>query len=303
MRFLSGMLLAGIVAFSSCKKNETAESRAQLVFKFRFDSTQVRLNNVGQPSGLAMNNAAQSPVMNAMSAHYLELAPTAHTPLGSGVVLYRADETAQGGANAIDFSKASVTANGDVFLSVPLSEVPPGEYEWLRTSLSYQNFDVKYYVNDTIAGMPIRQEFMGTVAGFLGFNNYISSFRIKDTSINVGKNRPQGFWGFESLVRYQGYNFRVVDTATAAAGATTVVNPIFATSPIPAGSCVVTASFAPGKLVVRGDETHNIVVEVSLSTNKSFEWNEIVRDGRWEPGIGETVQDMGIRGMIPRIQQ
>ncbi|RYD87657.1 MAG: hypothetical protein EOP50_20400, partial [Sphingobacteriales bacterium] len=211
MRFFPGMLLAGIVALSSCAKNEKAEQRAQLVFKFRFDSTQVRLNNVGQPNGLSMNNAAQSPVFNGMSAHYLELAPTAHTALGSGVVLYRADETAAGGALAIDFDKANVVANGGYFLTIPLSEVPPGEYEWLRTSLSYQNFDVKYYVNDTIAGLPIRQEFTGTVAGFLGFNNYITNFRIKDTAITVGKNRPQGFWGFESLVRYGGYNFRFVD--------------------------------------------------------------------------------------------
>ncbi|RYY40056.1 MAG: hypothetical protein EOO08_06885 [Chitinophagaceae bacterium] len=303
MRFLSAMLLAGVVAFASCKKDDRAEYRASLIFKFRFDSTQVRLNNVGQPTGLAMNNAAQSPVFNSMSAHYLELAPTAHTALGSGVVLYRAAETTAGGPNAIDFSQANIVGNGGVFLSVPLTDVPPGEYEWLRTSLSYQNFDVKFYVDDTIATLPIRQEFMGTVAGFLGFNNYIGSFRIKDTSIAVGKNRPQGFWGFESLVRYQGYNFRFVDTATAMAGATTVVNPLFATSPIPPGSCVVTASFAPGKLVIRGDETKNIVVEVSLSTNKSFEWYDLVRDGRWEPGKGETVQDMGVRGMIPKVVQ
>ena len=301
MRFISGMLLAGIVAFASCKKNERAEERAQLIFKFRFDSTQVRLNNVGQPNGLGVGNAAQSPLFNSMSAHYLELSPTAYTPLGSGVVLYRADETAQGGSLAIDFSKANVVGNGGVFLSVPLSEVPPGEYEWLRTSLAYQNFDVKYYVDTTIGTLPIRQEFMGTVAGFIGFNNYITNFRIKDTSITVNKNRPQGFWGFESLVRYGGYNIRIVDTATAAAGATTVVNPLFASSPIPPGSCVVTGAFAPGRLVIRGDETKNIVVEVSLSTNKSFEWNEVVRDGRWEPGKGEKAQDMGIRGMIPRV--
>lgn len=303
MRFLTLSLLAALVAFASCKKNVGAEERAQLVFKFRFDSTQVRLNNVGQPNGLGVGNAAQSPVFNGMSAHYLELAPTAHTPLGAGIVLYRADETEQGGALAIDFSKANVVGNGGVFLSVPLRDVPPGDYEWLRTSLAYQNFDVKYYINDTIGGLPINQEFMGTVAGFIGFNNYIGSFRIKDTTITVGKNRPQGFWGFESQVRYGGYNFRVVDTATAPAGATTVVNPLFVTSPVPPGSCVVTAAFAPGHLVIRGDETQNIVVEVSLSTNKSFEWNEVVRDGRWEPRKGETVQDMGIRGMIPRVLQ
>jgi hypothetical protein len=303
MRFLTGMLLAGIIVFSSCKQNEKADQRAMLVFKFRFDSTQVRLNNVGQPSGLAFTNAAQSPLFNLMSAHYLELAPTAFTALGSGVVLYRAPETMAGGDNAIDVANSNSVGNGGVFFQIPLKDIPPGEYEWLRTSLAYQNFDVKYYINDTIAGYPIRQEFWGTIAGFIGFNNYITSFRIKDTTIGVGGNKLQGFWGFESNVRYQGFNFRVVDTATAPPGATTVVNPLFATSPVPQGSCVVTASFAPGKLVIHGDETQSIVIEVSLSTNRSFEWNEVIRDGRWEPLKGELVQDMGIRGMVPKIIQ
>ncbi|MEJ0102606.1 MAG: hypothetical protein WDO19_08660 [Bacteroidota bacterium] len=78
-----------------------------------------------------------------------------------------------------------------------------------------------------------------------------------------------------------------------------MVNPLFSTSPIPAGSCVVTAAFAPGKLKITGTETSDIVIEVSLSTNKSFEWTEVIDDGRWQPGKGEQVTDMGIRGMIP----
>jgi hypothetical protein len=66
----------------------------------------------------------------------------------------------------------------------------------------------------------------------------------------------------------------------------------------------VTAAFVNGagnKLVITGNETSDIVVEVSLSTNKSFEWTEVVADGKWEPSKGEQVVDMGIRGMVPRI--
>ena len=65
---------------------------------------------------------------------------------------------------------------------------------------------------------------------------------------------------------------------------------------------MVTAAFTPGKLKINGNESSDIVIEVSLSTNKSFEWNEVVADGRWEPGKGESVVDMGIRGMIPKIK-
>ena len=65
---------------------------------------------------------------------------------------------------------------------------------------------------------------------------------------------------------------------------------------------MVTAAFAPSKLKITGKETEDIVVQVSLSTNKSFEWKEVVADGKWEPAKGEQVVDMGIRGMIPTIK-
>ena len=82
---------------------------------------------------------------------------------------------------------------------------------------------------------------------------------------------------------------------------TTVVNPLFATSPIPAGSCVVTGSF-PVPLTLTGNETEDVVITVSLSTNKSFEWLETDGDNVFEPANGETVVDMGIRGMQPIVQ-
>ena len=89
-----------------------------------------------------------------------------------------------------------------------------------------------------------------------------------------------------------------VNTGQAPAGATTVPNPIFATSPIPAGSCLVTGQFAT-PLVVTGNETSDITIIVSLSTNKSFEWEEHTSSpGTFDPPNDFAV-DMGIRGMLP----
>ena len=62
------------------------------------------------------------------------------------------------------------------------------------------------------------------------------------------------------------------------------------------------ASVAEGRLRITGNETKDILVQVNLSTNKSFEWTEVVADGRWEPAKGEQVVDMGVRGMIPIIK-
>jgi hypothetical protein len=52
-------------------------------------------------------------------------------------------------------------------------------------------------------------------------------------------------------------------------------------------------------LVITGNETNDVVVTLNLSTNNSFEWQEVTSDGKFEPSIGENVVDMGIRGLIP----
>jgi hypothetical protein len=287
---------------TSCQKEDTdPTTEAKVIFKFKFDSTQARLNNIGMPSTIAAGNAGQSPKFNKMSAHYVELAPTALTALGTGAVLYHAPETTAGGSTAIDFEKSNFAGNNETFFSIPVKSITPGEYEWLRVSLAYQNFDIKYYVDTVVSGFTIKQEFPGTGAGFIGYNSYIKNLTIKNQSLTINANKLQGFWGFETTVNFGGITFPFITSGQAPPGATTVPNPIFATSPIPAGSCVVTAAFNPGKLKITGNETSDIIIEIFLSTNKSFEWNEVVADGRWEPAKGEQVVDMGIRGMIPRI--
>ncbi len=136
------------------------------------------------------------------------------------------------------------------------------------------------------------------MASFIGFNSYVTNYKVKDSTLTINANKKQGYWAFESLVNILGTDYGFISQGQAPEGATTVPNPIFATSPVPQGSCVVTAAFKPGKLIITGNETKDIVVEVSLSTNKSFEWIDNVPDGRWEPGKNENVVDMGIRGMV-----
>lgn len=301
-RSLLPLLIASAFFATSCKKNETGNSSAKLIFKFKFDSTQVRLNNIGQPSTIPAGNAAQSGVMNKMSAHYIELAPGPLTLLGKGAILYHAAETTAGGSNAIDFEKAPQAGNNEVFYEVPINQIAIGEYEWLRISLAYQNGDVKIRVDTTINGVSINQDLTATLASFIGFNSYIKTFTVKSQTVTVNGNRSQGFWGFETTVPVLGTNIPVVQSGSAPAGATTVVNPLFNTSPIPAGSCVVTAAFANGKLKITGNETKDIIVECSFSINKSVEWRDFNPNGKWEPLKGETLVDMGIRGLIPTIK-
>lgn len=295
-------LLVVIAFVASCKKDEepspTGPTGPRLILKFKFDSTQVRLDELGQPEpNLPAGRAAQNPRFNKMSAHFVEFAPTAWTLPGQGAVVYHAPETTAGGANAINFSQSVLAGQGETFLSVPLSQLSAGTYPWIRVSLGYQNYDIDFRYTDLQFGTGT-YDMQCTVASFIGFNTYIGTFMINEQSLTVNDDRAQGFWAFEVIDP-------IIPTAPISgqsAGVTTVPNPLFASSPIPSNSCLVTGAFAQ-PLVITGTETADVVIEVSLSTNNSFEWLDN-GDGLYEPGppANDMVVDMGVRGLIPTVQ-
>lgn len=293
-KFIPALVIAASLCIVSCKKDKgepepdpapATPSEPRVIFRFKFDSMQVRLDNLGNPATMPPNHSGQSPVFRKMSSHYVELAPTAFTAVGAGEVLYRNAETTAGGPNAIDFSQSILVSEGQAFLSIPIDSITPGTYEYLRVSLAYQNYDIR------LRAMSIN--FTGTIASFIGFNTYIQNFMIKDSSITVNANKAQGYWAFESIYG--------VAQGQSPPGSTTVPNPIAGTSPIPPGSCLVTGAF-PTALTITGNETADIIIEVSLSTNKSFEWKDANMNGVYEPLDGDTVVDMGVRGLKPIVQ-
>ena len=286
MKKIVGLFVLMVVlhSFFSCENLDNNVEEPYLIVKFKFDANQVRLDNLGQPASLTEGNGAQSPNFNAISAHYFELAPNAYTQLTQGTVLYHADETTQGGSVAIDFSKAVIVGEGEAFLRIPLSQVAQGNYEYVRVSLAYQEYGISVRNNGA--------DYQGKLASFVGYNTYITTHAIGNNSFPVNGNRLQGYWAFALT------DFPYATSGQAPAGATTVPNPIASTSPIPSGSCVVTGKFAQN-LVINGNETRDVVVTLSLSTNNSFEWQEVTADGKFEPSIGENVIDMGLRGLIP----
>ncbi len=284
MKLLKLALL--IILFTACTDDPVdGTSTANLIIKFKFDATQERLNNLGQPATIPAGNAAQSPDFARMSANYIEFAPNATTLLGEGEIVFEGGETTAGGENAIDFQKAVFAGNDEVFLTVPISKIAAGNYKWVRVSLAYQEGDIDVLAADS-------NEYRGTLASFIGYNNYITSFDLNGEIIPVNDDKLQGFWVFESL--------GIVLQGQAPPGATTVPNPLFSSSPVPQGSCVVTGQFENG-FSVTGNETKDVEVTLSFSTNNSFEWKEVNTDGKYEPGAGEQVVDMGLRGLIPKV--
>jgi len=303
------MLALVVLAFTGCKKddpdpiiipqvnpceeaqNSPGPEGSGLVFKFKFNKTQERLNGFGLPATMPANHAGQSPDFNSISAHYIELAPSAFTALGTGDVLYVGAETTAGGATALDFSQAIFKSECEDFIRIPFSQITPGNYEWLRVSLAYQNYDIQYRFNGV--------DYSGTVASFIGYNTYITSYQINTASLAVNENKLQGYWGFETTVPFIGTQ---TTSGQAPPGATTVPNPLFASAPIPSGSCVVTGPF-DNVLNITGTETEDIIIVISMSVNKSFEWIDVIPDGKYEPltpafaPTGEVPVDMGVRGM------
>jgi hypothetical protein len=293
MRFL--LFLTFSLLFSFCKKEETPA----------VPSAQPRLNNIGQPASIPLGNAAQTPDFKELSLHYIELAPTAFTLLGKGAVVYKAEETTTGGEPAVDFDKALKSGPGTVFTKLSLKDLPPGTYEWVRASVTYQNYDIRFNINELpIIGSLSNQQ--GRVASFLGFNTYLRTIKPNAKSIDVNDDKKQGFWAFETAFEapYDAYN--QVYSGQAPAGATTVVNPLFATSPVPAGSCVITGKFEK-PLVITGKEDKDITITLAFSTKQSLEWIDDNGNGQLDfyanPATPpEKIVDMGLRGLIPRFE-
>lgn len=294
-------LFALTLLFSNCKKDDSSTG-ANLQFQFKFDATQERLNNIGLPAAIPAGHAAQSPDFQQMSVHYIELAPGALTALGKGAIVYHAEETSKGGEAAVDFDKAAKADENEIFTKISLKNVPPGTYEWVRASVTYQSYDVTFNINAVpLVGDLLNQK--GRVASFVGFNTYLTTVTPKTKTLTVNDDKKQGFWVFETALTppYDLYND--IYFGEAPAGATTVVNPLFASSPIPAGSCVVTGKFAQ-PLVVTGNETEDVLVTLSFSINNSFEWIDTNSNGQLDlygDGVtpAEQIVDMGLRGLIP----
>lgn len=272
--------------FYGCSESDNSKPYSpepRLIIRFNFDINQKRLNNRGEPAVIPSGHAAQSPSISRMSAHYLEFTSNANTALGDGEILFEGTETLIGGSSAIDFQNAFFAGDDEVFLNVPMSLLSKGTYKWARVSLAYQEGDIQFRFEN--------EDYTGRLASFVGYNNYIGSLDLNGRPTTIEANKPQGFWIFEA----EGYTAQ----GQAPEGATTVPNPLYETSPIPQGSCLVTGRFED-PLLITGDETEDRTVTLSFSINNSFEWVEVNKDGKYEPSAGEQVVDMGLRGLIAR---
>ena len=138
MKSIKLLFVALCIILMSCTSDDSSSGSDEpnLIIKLNFDSNQQRLDNLGQPATIPNGNAAQTPTIQTMSANYIEFAPTATTLLGQGEIIYEGAETNTGGDMAIDFQQSIFAGDDEEFLSIPLSEVASGTYEWGQSIIS-----------------------------------------------------------------------------------------------------------------------------------------------------------------------
>jgi len=302
--FLIGLLIC------SCKKEDEPEAESndspKLNIQFIMSSEAERLDNAGNPVTIPNQNAAQNPDFEILGLHYIGLFENELTPFSSGEDIFSSPSTMAGGENAIDFNQELFLTESENTYSIPLSSVSAGNYEYLRCSIGFQKFGLVYNLGGAAdvnpnwpSGVDDDIDIDGTIASFLGFNTFIEDYTIVEQTVSVNGNRLQGYFGLESSGNISGFDFSNLTEGDAPQ--TTVPNPISSTSPVPAGSCVVTGLF-PEALSIPSNPTEDINVQVIISINNSFEWVDTNSNGKYEPLLNEQVVDMGTRGVFPSVQ-
>ena len=293
---------AALVLFASCDKSPMVHDPYQLIINFKFDGEAERQNNIGNAVDVAEGHAAQTPDFRELGIHYLGIFPDKFTTYSGGEALLATPTTEQGGISAIDFDREFFIDETNNQIKINLSEVTPGIYEYLRSSLAFQRYNITFNLKgaDLPDGIDDDIDVDGKIASFLGYNTYIDSYDIDGQVVIVNSNKAQGYFGLESSAMINGYAFNQLSEGNSPQ--TTVPNPINDTSPVPAGSCVVTGKF-PTALVIPAEANKDIIVDVIISTNNSFEWVDGNGNGKYEPILGEQVIDMGTRGFFPSVRE
>lgn len=287
----------------SCKKDVKSFTYAH--FDLQFSGDQERLNDTGGPAIVPAGHAAQTPVMNGMSVNYIELSTDSLMPYKGGAIIYKAPETFSGGQLSINFDSAVVASTGEDFYRVNINKIMPGTYRYVRVSVAHQDCSLTFNLrNIPTVGDLFDQN--GNLAAFTGYRTYIGKLTILGLSINVYADKEQGYWAFATGLTGTNNAYNAIYTGQCAPGATTVVNPISLTSPIPAGSGVVTGKFTE-PLIITGEEAddtnaEDLFIHLSFSVNQSFEWNDTDGNGQWDIDAAsseatEQVTDTGVRGL------
>jgi hypothetical protein len=249
-----------------------------LTVRIHFDSLQDRLDNYGNISAVPVGHGAQSPAFNSVSIGFIELLTDSTIPYQEGINIYN-------GTLAINASDTGYTCctnlleDGSEFQTNIDSPYIPGTFKYVRIYFVYENYNVSYFSNGAI--------YQGAVAAFLSPKTLAYYYRIGDSTITGATVKLNGEWMLE--VDTPGYGTILQDRAAA-----TQPNVLYNSLVPPSGGCIVTCRIDPE--LTLGD-LDSRTITLSISSNKCFEWTEHSDPNYFEPFNGDTIVDVGIRGV------
>ena len=325
MKRIAWIALVALI-FGACTKGT---NERYLILKFKFNDTLAPLNDTGGLYVMPNGNAAQTPVYNNIAANYVALsADSTFTNMALVYGTYLNDTT----TNFVNYKNLVKVKDGEAFVSISLASIKPGTYNWLRVSIAYQNFDIKFRLDSNVAsfsqngvqypGAIFNGDYIGTIAAFSAFSTFVdeNGYIINEHKVPAyNQYIGNGVWALETHLGTGGIYYPSDYLNITGRANTTSVNPLWATrnSPTPKRSAVLTANLnsiqydkygvkppaiAIAPLTITGAETESIIIECELLNKNSFEWqNGLGINVGWEPHKGEPIFDYGVRGMRPII--
>lgn len=240
-------LLIAYCIFHIVKCKTPIEDR-MLRLKFEFDETLPRLNNFGFPATMPDGHAGQVPQFGRMSVHWIELVPNYLTAIGAGEVIYTGPTTTP---PIIDHSKAIIAGEGVFWLNISLLNIASGTYKYIRTSVAYQEYAVRFNLINNLdewitTQFPIPAGFSGIndiesgtgyVQSFVGVNTYIGTIYSQGLQLVVNDNKLQGFGTLAQVFDNDAMNQenRQLISWDGIPNATTVPNPLWQSVTTPPG--------------------------------------------------------------------
>ncbi len=283
---ISRFIIIYFALLISCRTENEDDSRpepvfppsAELTITIKFDPLQDRLDSFGVPNPIPIGHEALSPNINGMKIGFIELLSDSIIPYNDGLKLLQSNIV----YNASDTGYkccSDLIPNNFIYETSISSTLIPDTFKYIRIYFVYENLDISYKFNNNI--------YAGSVAAFLAPKALTFNYQISDSAFNSYSLKTNGQWYFE--VDTPGFG-----TILSGDALTTQPNILYNSNPVPSGGCIVTCPITPFLFL---DKPDSISITISISTNKSFEWIEHSDPAFFEPFDGDTIVDVGIRGI------
>ncbi len=293
--FYVAILCFFVAIFWNCNKDDDP----QIQVFWQQDPFQERLDNEGRVSPVSSSNLSLSPKLNSIAVEHIELLPSEPTRLFSGATLYSVNNKQTINDTTVSSDRLIFTPSDKPLSTSFLKPLQGKTFEWVCVWLAYQNFDVRFNLNN-VPNIGTLTDESSTFSTFLAAKTFISRHKVITKEDIVNDFRLKGYWVFETNLRAAFAAYNGVYRGQLSPTTVTAVNPLSASVTTPRYSSVFIARLDK-PITITGDEKKDINITLTFSTNQAFEWRDNNRNGRWDIDAqnihNEPIINFGLRGM------